>query len=248
MSLPRKVWKLPAGILLLACCSCSPKAPKAEGEKPKPVPPPVLPRRNYDLSRLFNGIDIHSRTESGDSGTNALATAADPSSYLLELTLRIRWPKAGSTETDLLSATPELSSLLPSLGTLLKNSRLSPDFATLREKKEKSLQANLLSLQRLPYRDSLFDCQTILEINPGGEHPKALLIQAIMNVNTDGSDGDRNLPLEKLSSLFQPQTNYRWPKASSRTNPCLPETEARLALLESGEDGPPSMTPEQRNI
>ena len=130
--------------------------------------------------------------------------------------------------------------------TLLQGVQPSPDFATLLTNKERSLRSNLSMLQKLPYRDSLFDCQTILDLKNGKTSRRALLIQAIMNVNTDGSDGDRNLDIDKLSATYQPQTNYRWPKTGSHPNPCLREFESRLALLDA-EMGNGTMTPEVKS-
>ena len=66
-----------------------------------------------------------------------------------------------------------------------------------------------------------------------------------MDVNTDGSDGDRNLEIDKFSSFFQPQTNYRWAKIGKRPNPCLREVEGLLALVE-GELGNGTMTPAEK--
>jgi hypothetical protein len=204
-----------------AASSCSRKGhPAGKPEEP------VLPRKNYDTARLFNGVTIHSSTESAPSGMTALETAADKDSYLLDLELHVRWPKPATTVAEIARATPALPELLPLLPELLERARPSPDFATLQRNKEKALQSNLTLLQRLFPRDSLFDCQTILEIGS----PRALLIQAIMNVNADGSDGDRNLGIEKLSPSYQPQTNYRWHKASDHPNPMLRESEAREAL------------------
>jgi hypothetical protein len=66
-----------------------------------------------------------------------------------------------------------------------------------------------------------------------------------MNVNTDGSDGDRNLEIEKLSSFYQPQTNYRWPKKGDRPNPCLKEAEERVTRVTS-ELSAPNLAPSER--
>jgi hypothetical protein len=64
-----------------------------------------------------------------------------------------------------------------------------------------------------------------------------------MNVNTDGSDGDRNLDIDKLSLTYQPQTNYKWPKTGTHLNPCLRDFESRLALIDA-ELSNGTMTPE----
>jgi hypothetical protein len=67
-----------------------------------------------------------------------------------------------------------------------------------------------------------------------------------MNVNTDGSDGDRNLEIEKLSSFYQPQTNYRWPRRGDRPNPCLKEAEERVTRVTS-ELSAPNLAPSDRS-
>jgi len=183
---------------------------------------PHLPRKNYSLSNLFNGILIKSSVECATSERTALTAVADTNSYELDINLRVLWPKAATTPADLTAATPELPTLLPNLPKLLDGVTPSPDYGALLERKEKNLKANLSFLQRLPYRDSLFDCQTILNLQNKETGRQALFVQAIMNVNTDGSDGDRNLAIDKLSLTFQPQTSYRGAKTSQHPNALPP--------------------------
>ena len=213
---------------------------------PSPTPIQVLPRKNYDVSKLFSQLLLKSSLSCQQSEQTAIAAAANTNSYELDITLHVLWPKAATTIGDLAAATPKLPLLLPEMENLLQGVQPSPDFATLLANKERSLRSNLSTLQKLPYRDSLFDCQTILNLENGKTSRRALLIQAIMNVNTDGSDGDRNLDIDKLSATYQPQTNYRWPKTGSRPNPCLREFESRLALLDA-EMGNGTMTPEVKS-
>jgi len=223
---------------------CSKKqALKQENGHPTPIP--VLPRKNYDTAKLFNGIFLKSSVDSISSQETTLAAISNSNSYKMDINLHVQWPKAATTMADLQAATPEVSELLPDLHTLLTNASPSPDFATLIIHKEKSLRANLGQLQHLPYRDSLFDCQTILDLSYPATSRRALLIQAIMNVNTDGSDGDRNLPIDRLSLTYQPQTNYRWAKKSDRPNICLRDEVSQLALTEA-ELGSGTMTPKER--
>ena len=196
-------------------------------------PIPTLPRKNYDIAKLFNGISLKSSVDCTSSEATALTASSDSNSYKMDINLHVRWPRAATSLTDLQAATPEIAELLPSLNSLLSNAVPSPDFAALLDHKEKSLRNNLGQLQHLPYRDSLFDCQTILDLNHPATSRRALLIQAIMNVNTDGSDGDRNLPLDRLSLTYQPQTNYRWAKKTDHPNPCLREEISQLALTEA---------------
>ena len=231
-------------LALLAIASCS-KRGISSSDQGKKTSETELPRKSYDAAKLFSGVEIHASIESSPSGMTALETAARQDSYLLDLDLHIRWPKPATTVEDLAQVTPELPRLFPSLPSLLQDATPSPDFTTLQRNKEKSLRSNLANLQRLFYRDSLFDCQTILNIQGIEPHsPRALLIQAIMNVNADGSDGDRNLDIDKLSSSYQPQTNYRWHKSSDHPNPMLPDSEVREALTRA-ELGNGTLTPDQ---
>jgi len=230
----RQLRLLQIGSLLavgLFFAGCSKKKTPPEEAHHHPPSIPVLPRKNYDVARLFNGIALNSSVECLPGGATALATIADTNSYKLDINLHVLWPKAAITTGDLSAATPEIGQLLPNLETLLQGITPSADFATLQNHKEKSLKSNLATLQRLPYRDSLFDCQTILDLVNKATARRALLIQAIMNVNTDGSDGDRNLAIDKLSATYQPQTNYRWAKTGSHPNSCLRDFESRLALI-----------------
>jgi hypothetical protein len=238
--------------LILVPLGCSKKqtskqASKQENGHPTltPTPIPVLPRKNYDTAKLFNGITLTSKVECTPSQETALTAVSDSNSYKMDINLHVQWPKAATTLRDLQAATPDIIGLIPGLDSLLTNAAPSPDFAALLNHKERSLRANLGQLQKLPYRDSLFDCQTILDLSYPATSRRALLIQAIMNVNTDGSDGDRNLPIDRLSSTYQPQTNYRWEKKSDRPNICLRDEVSQLALTEA-ELGSGTMTPKER--
>jgi len=219
-------------ILTLTTQGCSKKQPTKQ-EVGHPTPVPVLSRKNYDTSKLFSGIIIKSSVEGSPSQETAMEAVADSNSYKMDINLHVQWPKAATTAGELQAATPDILGLLPSLDTYLTNAVPSPDFSLLLNHKEKSLRNNLGQLQHLPYRDSLFDCQTILDLRNPQTSRRALFVQAIMNVNTDGSDGDRNLTIDHFSPTFQPQTNYRWGKKTDRPNPCLREALSQLALTEA---------------
>jgi len=221
---------VPIAITLFAGCS---KKHPSNQENGHSAPVPVLPRKNYDIAKLFSGVTLKSSVDCTPYQGTALEAVSDSNSYGMDITLHVRWPAAATNLHELQAATPELPGLLPALPSLLSNAVPSPDFEELLNRKERSLRNNLGQLQRLPYRDSLFDCQTILELRNPPDSRQALLVQAIMNVNTDGSDGDRNLTTDRSSSTFQPQTNYRWPKKTDRPNPCLREEISQLALTEA---------------
>ena len=214
--------------LLISACSRKESSPEHPEHS---TPPPLLSKKVYDTARLFNGITLKSSLEGTPSQETSLHLEADPSSYQIQLELHLQVPKPASTSAEVLAATPELGDLLPNLEALLENSEPSPSFETLFAYKEKKLRANLETLQTLLPRDTLYDCQTILNLQNPDTSRGAILIQALMNVNTDGSDGDRNLPVEKAALFFQPQTNYRWPKASKHPNPFLHTAVEQIAGL-----------------
>lgn len=199
----------------------------------------TLPRGSYDLIKMANGATVQAHVESLENTNNALITAAIPDDYALDITLHFAIPTPATTPKDLSAATPELMTALPSLEKMLPEPlptgerKASSFYALLFSHKKKALEHQLLHLGQLPPRDSLYDCQTILALTNKETQNAALLVQAIMNVNADGSDGDRNIPLEKLSSCYQPQTNYRWPKATARSNPNVADLEKQMASWQS---------------
>ena len=223
-------------------------------EKKKSVPEKVLtlPRGAYDVIKMANGATVEAHTESTIGTNNALITTATADAYALHLTLNITIPEPATTMEDLCAATPELPTALPNLEGMLpqplpdNSKQASPFYTTLFNNKVKALQHQLSHLGQLPSRDSLYDCQTILPLLNQQTGRRALLIQAIMNVNADGSDGDRNIPLEKLSVYYQPQTNYRWPKSSPHPNPNITDIEQQSALWEKTKDEE-TATLEQKN-
>ncbi|MEI6322380.1 MAG: glycoside hydrolase family 75 protein [bacterium] len=219
-------------LMLWLTSACSKKQPQQTAQPAAtPTPTPFIPRKVYDTARLFNGIKLKSSIETTPTDFTSLHLGREPDSYTLQLELRLQLPSPATTSTDLLAATPELAGLLPALDQLLTNAKASPDFATLYSYKEKNLRANLTTLQRLLPIDTLYDCQTILKLQNPRTLRSVILVQALMNVNADGSDGDRNLAVDNHSAFYQPQTNYRWPKATAHTNPCLHDTEQKLASI-----------------
>jgi hypothetical protein len=56
-----------------------------------------------------------------------------------------------------------------------------------------------------------------------------------MDVDTDGSDGDRVPTIEGTSATFQPFTSYRWPKRTKLPNPFLEPWKKKLKEAESAQ-------------
>jgi len=200
---------------------------------------------------MANGAAVETRVETSTSTNTTLSTIPLLDDYRLQLTLHMAIPTPATRLTDLAAATPELPQALPNLEEMISSSsqgekEASPFFKKLFENKTKALQRQLSFLGQLFPKESLYDCQTILALTNKKNGARALLVQAIMNVNADGSDGDRNIPLEKLSNYYQPQTNYRWPKTTGHPNPNLHEIEEQLAQAKLS-ISKPALTLDQKN-
>jgi hypothetical protein len=115
---------------------------------------------------------------------------------------------------------------------MAKAEAVSPFFAQLYETKVRELRENLNRLDLLLSRHNFYDCQTVLALKHSETKRRALLFQADMDVDADGSDGDRVPAGNGVSPTFKPFTSFRWGKKSNRPNPYLPGIEERLHRLE----------------
>ncbi len=210
---------------------------------PKPSRPPVVTGR-LEVPRLFNGITIHSDVETA-SGAAASDERIDPQSYVIDLTLKARVPTPNKTIDDLAKVNPDLPRLLPGLTAMISPDSVSPFFAKLYEAKVKTLRANLGRLDLLLSRHNFYDCQTVLQLQHPQTHRKAVLLQAEMDVDADGSDSDR-LPIGMgAPSNFKATTSFHWPKKTKAPNPYLAATQAHLDRVEE-ELAQKSTTPDRK--
>ena len=185
---------------------------------------------NYNLRTLYNGIQLEAKLDKKE-GVAASSERTRDESYRLSVTLQLSAPKPVTSLDGLMAVQPGISSLLPGLSEMITTARVSPHFEKLYANKEARIRKNILQLDKLLSRHNYFDCETFLELR----HPKsgrhALLLQAEMDVVSDGSDGDRlpEMP-EKIvnSAFYQPTTSYGWPKKSSTPNPLIVGIEARV--------------------
>ena len=192
--------------------------------------PPTISGK-FDVSRLFNGITLRSEVET-TSGAAASEERVDPMSYAIDLKLRARVPTPNRTVDELGKVSPDLGKLLPGLATMVKPESVSPLFAQLYETKVRELRENLSRLDLLLSRHNFYDCQTVLALRHPETKRRALLFQADMDVDADGSDGDRVPAGNGVSPTFKPFTSFRWGKKSNRPNPYLPGIEDRLRRVE----------------
>lgn len=228
------------GLFLAGCGPSAPLPPPtpAPGPSPTPVPSPTptptpfVPRRPMDTGMLFNGLQFKWNIETLPGETAARDREIDDA-YRLELNLKIRLPRPAVTLADVQVANPQLPQLLPSLPRLLETAQVSPDFAKLYDLKLDWLKGRLEKIEQILSRHNFYDCDTILKLQDPQTGRRVLFVQGDMDVNVDGSDGDRNVEVDGSGQFFQPQTSYRWPKVSDRPNPFLKRYEDRLAEAET---------------
>ena len=107
----------------------------------------------------------------------------------------------------------KLSALLPGLAAMFSPDPVSPLFTELYNTKVRMLRENLVRLDLLLSRHNFFDCQTVLQLQHPQSHRKALLLQADMDVDADGSDADQ---LQTLHQLSLAKKNARPESVSAR--------------------------------
>jgi len=244
--------KTAAVALILAFAACKPQSPTETPSPtpaptpsptasatpvPSPTPPPTptpvyVPSKRIETSKIFNGIELHSSVET-EFGANATHERSDLESYTLDLKLKVRVPKPATELTQLDALNPFLSTNLPGLATMIPAAKASHFFDDFYRHKVAALQHNLPRLDLLLSRHNFFDCETVLELQHPDTHRRALLVQADMDIDMDGSDSDRVPLVDGTITNFQPMTSYKWPKKTSVPNQFLASREAKLKLLEA---------------
>jgi Fungal chitosanase of glycosyl hydrolase group 75 len=210
----------------------APREVSTTSPTPEPAPtrpPPIVGK--LDTGRLFNGITLHSSVET-TPGTDASTERVDPESYVLDVKLNARVPTPNRTIEELAKVTPRLPELLPGLTAMAGPDSVSPLFGELYNTKLRMLRENLVRLDLLLSRHNFFDCQTVLQLQHPQSHRKALLLQADMDVDADGSDGDRMPTGTGAPTNFKPFTSFKWAKKTPAPNPYLAGTEERLKRAE----------------
>ncbi len=207
--------------------------PTATPELPTPTPwrTPIISGK-LDTAKLWSGITVHASVDP-TPGAAASIERVDPESYVLDLRLKVRVPTANRNLEELAQVTPELPKLLPHLAEAIAPDALSPLFHQLYEVKLQTLRQNLVRLDQLLSRHNFYDCQTILRLRAPATKREAILLQADMDVDADGSDADRLPLIDGSSANFRPFTSYRWRKKTATPNPFLAPTEDKLRAYET---------------
>ena len=211
------------------------EALKKISEKP-PEPDPIVevtPGTVSDVRKLRSGIPFKTEVKIENGGI-ASKERVDDASYTASYQLFLRVPVAAKTLPELASSSPEIAKILPGLPPLLEKSTVSPWFGKLYENKTTRVRADATALNELLTKHNIYDCETLLQLQSQGGR-KVFLMQAEMDVVSDGSDGDRlpTMPDEIVNSPhYQPFTSYGWPKKSPVPNPMVGGWEKRIVLAQ----------------
>lgn len=185
--------------------------------------------KSLQTGSMFNGMTFKANLET-TVGRTATNEREDAASYTIEMNVRVNIPKPHKLLPELQKLSPSIDKLLPGLPAMLDSAKVSPEFDELYRNKVTSLRSNLNRLDNLLSRHNFYDCETILELTHPTTKRKAVLIQSDMDVDTDGSDGDRIATVDTGNSrTFQPFTSYHWPKRTKNPNPVEPVWQKRIA-------------------
>ena len=91
---------------------------------PTPLPEAIIPYSHKEVARLFSGVEVHAQVESG-IGDIASVERRALDSYLLDLQVHVRVPKAAQTIAELSEPDPSLPTVLPGLAAMLPAGKVS---------------------------------------------------------------------------------------------------------------------------
>lgn len=188
----------------------------------KPVVPNFRLGKVQDVRMFRSGIPFVTEVDMQQGGLASVEREHEES-YRARYQLTVKVPQAAATMVELQKTSPELPKMLPGLETHLEKARVSGWFHQLYENKAGRIQKQAHTLNELLTKHNLYDCETILEFE-GLNGRKVFLMQAEMDVVSDGSDGDRlaKMPDSIVNSThYQPFTSYGWPKQTNTPNPMV---------------------------
>lgn len=223
-------------------------APTPTPAAPTPEPTPLLPRKPVEIGKMFNGITYKTKFNTPETEDLASLERTQDDSFQVEVTFTAKLPRASVTLEDLASNDPKLPHVLNKMPDLIASAKVSPLFDRLYKIKIATIRDQLFALDEVLSRHNFYDCETILELKSPETNRKGLLIIGDMDVNVDGSDGDRNVVVDDSGRFFQPQTSYRWPKTTDHVNPLLTKTQARIATLRDELNAPGTSNARKKDI
>jgi hypothetical protein len=206
-------------------------------EPPPPLPDKFVQTSDTNIAELSNGMQINNEIETV-AGQSASTERENDASYKASFKITLTQPEPSCTLAQLTKLNPHLGKCLPGLAGLMQNAKVSPFFFKLYEEKKRDIAVDITRLDKILTRHNYFDLETILELESPASGQKALLMQAEMDVVSDGSDGDRMPAFDDYiakSAHFQPTTSYFWKKQTSQPNPLLGryQEKQRVALEKS---------------
>lgn len=194
-----------------------------------PAPPMEAPGLITDVRKLRSDIPFHVEV-AFDKGALASLERKDEKSLTANYRLAVRIPKAAQTMAELEKNTAGLAKILPGLEPFLADSQISPWYARLYQNKTERMKRDAVQLNEILTKHNFYDCETILHME-AKDGKRVFLMQAEMDVVSDGSDGDRLavMPDEIVNSThYQPFTSYGWPKRTKTPNPMVAGWEKRI--------------------
>ncbi|MFC7335687.1 glycoside hydrolase family 75 protein [Haloferula chungangensis] len=213
------------------------EAKKQAAAAKKAGEPEVLPRIDEhsaatggDVTKLRSGIPLKTQVKV-EKGGLASKERVDDGSYVAEYTLSVKVPAPSKTLEELESVNPDLGKLLPGLGVMLEKAEVSRWFYQLYDNKTQRLKRDSTKLTELLTKHNFYDCETILNMRHPQTNRRVFLMQAEMDVVSDGSDGDRlaTMPDNIVNSTYyQPFTSYGWKKQTKTPNPMVDGWEKRI--------------------
>lgn len=212
------------------------KPPEASVTPPKIiVPTDHTASSGSDVRKMSKGFKLETKV-TVEKGKIASKERVMDDSYIARYELKIRLPEPSKSIADLKLVNPKLDTILPGLNDLLTKAEVSPFFYQLYENKTNRLKEKATKLDELMTRHNFYDCETMLNLKSPSTGRRALLVQAEMDVVSDGSDGDR-LPTmpDKIvnSSYYQPMTSYGWVKRGTTPNPLIAGWKNRIKKAEA---------------
>ncbi len=205
---------------------------KKEEELRPPEVEIVTDSSKGDVKKLRSGIPFHSSVELSDGGFASSERVAD-ASYSAHYTLKLALPKAAQTIADLQKNSPGIDKILPGLAKLSESPQVSPRYKEMYQNKVKRIRQDATNLNELISKHNFFDLETMLQFQDPTTKRRGFLMQAEMDVVSDGSDGDRlpNMPEVIVNSTnYQPFTSYGWKKVTNTPNPMVAGWEKRIVL------------------
>jgi hypothetical protein len=186
-----------------------------------------------DIQQLSNGIPLRTEVVYG-SGQSVSDERILADSYTANYQVKIRIPQPAIKMSDLEKNGSRLSLILPGFASLFAKGTISPCFRTVYDTKIAQVKQNATRLNQMIPKASFYECNTILNfVSDKGR--KMLFIQADMDAEIQGSDGERlhKMPPEQVNSLdYNPFTAYHWRVSGDFPNPMIEGWKRRITIGE----------------